>query len=63
MEQIEKKTVLTIKELMEVLKIGRSTAYKLIKTKGFPVARVGKTILIPYDKLLEWLDKGGTLNV
>ena len=63
MKKIEARTVLTIKELMKELKVGRSTAYKLTRTKGFPVARAGKTILIPYAKLLEWLENGGNPDV
>lgn len=59
----EEKTVLTVKELMKELKVGRSTAYKLVRTKGFPVSKAGKTILIPYAKLIEWLENGGTTNV
>ncbi len=49
------KSVLTIKEMMELLGICRNTAYKLIALEGFPVIRIGSKYLIPVDGLREWL--------
>ncbi len=63
MKKFEERTVLTIPELVEELQISKSTAYKLARTKGFPIAKVGKRILIPYKKLVEWLESGGNPNV
>lgn len=45
----------TVKDLQEILHIGKGTAYKIIKTKGFPTIQIGKKILIPEDDLRKWL--------
>ena len=56
-------TVLTIAQMAEKLQISKSTAYKLARTKGFPISKIGKRVLIPYQKLIEWLEKGGSSDV
>lgn len=48
--------MLTIKELMEVLHIGRSKAYELMAREDFPVCREAG-VLIPTDKLFVWIDQ------
>lgn len=49
--------LLTVKELGEFLKIGRSKAYFLIKQKDFPIIKIGKNIRINKDNLLNWLNE------
>lgn len=39
-----------------LLGVSRSTAYELMRKKGFPSMRVGSRIIVPKDKLLRWLD-------
>ena len=46
--------VLTIKEVMEILRIGKSQAYELAKRKDFPKLPIDKPIRIPRDKFLKW---------
>lgn len=48
--------LLTIKELMELLHIGRSKAFELMAREDFPVLREAG-VLIPTDKLFKWIDK------
>ena len=52
--------LLTVKELQEKLRLSRQGAYDLCSKPGFPVCRVGRKVLIPADKLQEWIEKGGT---
>ena len=47
--------VYTMSELQTILKIGKNTAYKLVKLKGFPSIQIGKKILISKNELNEWL--------
>lgn len=54
--------MLTVRQLQEQLKLSRQGAYDLCRETGFPVCRVGRKILIPADRLQEWIDKGGTRN-
>ena len=51
---------LSVAELIKVLNCNRGTAYALVKTPGFPAARIGKKIVIPESALREWLANGGT---
>lgn len=57
---METKRTLTVKELQAELGVGRSTAYELCNSKGFPAFRIGKKILVNTEKLMEWMEKGGT---
>ena len=54
------KITLSVNELAHTLGIGRSTAYELVNTPGFPSANVGKRIVVPVAALNEWLARGGT---
>lgn len=54
------KITLSVTELANALGIGRSRAYELVNTPGFPAAKIGKRIVIPVAALNEWLAKGGT---
>lgn len=48
--------VLTIVELQAVLRIGRSTAYRLIKTKKLQYIRIGRSIRIPKEYVKEFVE-------
>ncbi len=48
--------ILTVDELMKVMRIGRNKAYSLIREKGFPVMNIGGRRLIPKKALQEWID-------
>ena len=48
--------VLNADQLAKVLGISRANAYALLHTKGFPTLRIGKRMVVPKDKLLEWLE-------
>lgn len=49
--------LMTILELREFLNISRSKAYDLVKINGFPTIKVGKSIRIYKNDLIEWLQK------
>lgn len=48
---------LSAEEVAQVLGISRAGAYTLMHSKGFPVLKVGKRLVVPKDKLLMWLDQ------
>ena len=49
---------LSIKELAALLGISRSSAYELAAEEGFPKLKlVPGRVIIPRDRLLEWLDE------
>ena len=47
--------VLTISELQQVLRIGRSTAYRLIRSRELQCVRVGRSIRIPKQYMMEYV--------
>jgi excisionase family DNA binding protein len=49
--------LLTVKELAEILRIGRSSAYELCRQNEFPVVRIGKNIRISKGALFEWIER------
>ena len=49
--------MLSVPEMAAVLGISRAGAYELARSEGFPALRIGNRIVIPKDKLQEWVDK------
>ncbi len=50
--------VLTVKEIMEILGIGRRVAYELMDQKDFPTVRIGEKLKrVNRDQFFTWLDK------
>lgn len=50
------KLAINVPELAKMLGVSRPVAYELTKREGFPAIRVSeRRIIIPVDKLNEWL--------
>jgi excisionase family DNA binding protein len=47
---------LNAKQVAEILGVARNTAYTLMHIEGFPTLHVGRRLLVPKDKLLQWMD-------
>ena len=43
-------------DIAAVLGISRANAYTLMRSKGFPTIFIGKRIIVPRDKFIEWMD-------
>ena len=56
------KLAINVTELAKVLGIGQPNAYDLVNRSDFPAIRIGRRILIPMDKLREWLDNEAGRN-
>ena len=39
-----------------VLGISRAGAYELVHSEGFPALKIGSRIVVPKDRLWEWID-------
>jgi excisionase family DNA binding protein len=50
------KIALSVSEAAEALGVSRVTLYQYIRRQDFPSARIGRRVLIPRDKLKEWLE-------
>lgn len=48
--------ILNVNDVASILGISKVSAYELVKSKGFPVVRVGRRIKIPKAAFIEWLD-------
>lgn len=49
--------MLSVPEMAAAMGISRAGAYELARSGGFPALRIGTRIVIPKDKLQEWVDK------
>ena len=47
---------LNANDIAAVLGISRANAYTLMRTKGFPTIFIGKRMIVPRDKFIEWMD-------
>ena len=43
-------------EVAQVLGISRANAYTVMRAKGFPTIFIGKRMIVPRDKFIEWMD-------
>ncbi|MEA5009148.1 helix-turn-helix domain-containing protein [Clostridium tyrobutyricum] len=55
--------LLTVREVAEVLRLGRNSVYELISDKDLPVVRVGsRRIMIPKDEFIQWIKNDRELH-
>ena len=47
---------LKAREAAELLRISKSKVYELARTESFPAVRIGKRVVIPRDKLIQWMN-------
>ncbi len=47
--------VLSTKDLMDILGIGRDKAYALMKSKSFPSTKIGRTYFVTSDNFKNWM--------
>ena len=48
--------MLNVVQVAAVLGISRAGAYELVHSVGFPTLKIGSRIVVPKDKLREWID-------
>lgn len=51
------RTLLRGNEVMQVLGVGRSKYYELIRQPGFPSCRIGRFVYVDRNRLNEWIQK------
>ena len=54
--------MLSVPQLAVVLNISRSGAYALVRSDGFPSLKIGSRIVIPKDKLQDWINENCLSN-
>ena len=55
MEQLP--ITLSANQVAQVLGISRANAYTLMHSKGFPTLQIGKRMVVPKNKLIEWMER------
>ena len=48
--------MLNAKDVERSMRISRAEAYEQMHSEGFPLIRIGKRMIVPRDKFLEWVD-------
>ena len=54
MEQLP--ITLSANQVAQVLGISRANAYTLMHSKGFPTIQIGKRMVVPKNKFIEWME-------
>lgn len=49
--------MITVNDIAKHLGISKTTAYKLVRYKGFPKMYIGKRCFIKKDRYLKWVDE------
>ena len=52
--------MLNVVQVASVLGISRAGAYELVHSEGFPTLKIGSRIVVPKDRLREWIDANTT---
>ena len=58
MEQLP--ITLSANQVAQVLGISRANAYTLMHSKGFPTIQIGNRMVVPKNKLIEWMERQTT---
>jgi excisionase family DNA binding protein len=48
--------VMRVEDVQRALLISRLKAYELVHQQGFPTMRIGRSIRVPRDAFLRWLE-------
>ena len=48
--------MLSVPNVASVLGISRAGAYELVRSDGFPALRIGSRIVVPKEKLIDWIN-------
>lgn len=53
----ELQLMLTVEDVSHVLGIGLAYAYEVAHRRDFPTITLGRRIIVPRDKFMEWIDE------
>ena len=55
--------MLSVQDVAIVLGISKTSACELVRSKGFPVLRIGSRMVVPKEKFREWVEQntGGSI--
>ena len=47
---------LNAQQVADLLGIAKNSAYQLMHSEGFPTLHIGRRLVVPKEKLLQWMD-------
>lgn len=53
--RITDKDVLFVQDVAEIMSISDSTAYRIFKSKGFPMFHIGRKLAVQSARLQDWM--------
>jgi len=53
-------TILTVDQAAKILKMGKTSVYELTQRVDFPAIRDGRKVRIPYEGLMNWIQKNSS---
>lgn len=48
--------MLSVREIAKVLGISKTSAYELVRRKGFPVLKIGSRLVVPKENFISWIE-------
>jgi excisionase family DNA binding protein len=51
----EKRLLLRVEEAAALLGVGRTTVYAMVSAQKLPIVRIGRSVRIPRDGLVQWI--------
>ena len=48
---------LNAQQVADLLGIAKNSAYQLMHSEGFPTLHIGRRLVVPKEKLLQWMDE------
>ncbi|MBR6862423.1 MAG: helix-turn-helix domain-containing protein [Acidaminococcaceae bacterium] len=48
---------LNAQQVVDLLGIAKNSAYTLMHSEGFPTLHIGRRLVVPKEKLLQWMDE------
>jgi excisionase family DNA binding protein len=49
-------SILTVPEAAKIARVSTGTVYQMVRIEGFPVVRFGRSVRIPRQAFLRWLE-------
>ena len=56
-KSVKESTMLTVKDVQKILKIGRNRAYDIFKRSDFPAILIGRKYVVEQNAFYFWLQK------
>lgn len=48
---------LNAQQVADLLGIAKNSAYTLMHSEGFPTLHIGRRLVVPKEKLMQWMDE------